>query len=94
MSIYLKKENRYEVRADGAIEALKKLPEGVYYIEWDIDLNQFYLEKKTEFVLPKKVYGSQIKTAERIVNTFTTIVTNQTYLNHNSLKKVLFHPSA
>ncbi|MCL2296636.1 MAG: hypothetical protein FWC29_06130 [Methanomassiliicoccaceae archaeon] len=76
MSIYLKRENRYEVRADGAIEALKKLPEGVYYVEWDINLDQFYLEKKTEFVLPIKVYGSQIKMAERVVNTFATRTNN------------------
>ncbi|MCL2712062.1 MAG: ATP-binding protein [Methanomassiliicoccaceae archaeon] len=74
MSIYLKYGNRYEVRPDGSIEALEKLPKGVYYIEQNDD--RFYLEKRQEFALPAKIYGSQIRKAERIVNTFMTKTSN------------------
>ena len=76
MSIYLKSKNQYEVRADGDIEPLNKLPAGVYYIEQDVNTEQFYLVKKSQFVLPEKIYGSQIKRAERIVNTFMDRTSN------------------
>lgn len=69
MSFFLKSNNTYRAFSGDSLNIGETLPAGNYVVQFDPH-SGFYLETKSSFSLPEKIYGDCAKNSERILNTF------------------------
>ena len=69
MSHFIRSGNTYKVFAGDALDIKDSLPVGNYALKFN-QFEGFYLETVPDFKLPHKVYGSNPRHSERIINTF------------------------
>ena len=71
-SYFLKSGNCFRVTSKEALDLHESLPVGNYIVKKNDMTGELYLEAIDAFELPSKVYGSCLKDADRILNTFNT----------------------
>lgn len=69
MSFFLKSNNTYRAFSGDSLNIGDTLPAGNYVVQFD-QHSGFYLETKSSFSLPEKIYGDCVKNSERILTTF------------------------
>ncbi len=69
MTHYIRRGASYMPSSETALDIYKMLPPGNYVVKID-PFENFYLEQIEDFSMPEKLYGSTLKQATRILNTF------------------------
>jgi len=69
MTYYIKQNNTYRVGSNDAIDISTTLPPNNYIVQQDAHEN-FFLEHISDFILPKKIYGSVNRHTNRIITTY------------------------
>ena len=69
MAYFLKNGNTFKVSSKEAMDLYESLPAATYVVKFN-PMTGFYLEIIENFDIPNKIYGSTIKDATRILNTY------------------------
>lgn len=70
MSYVIRSGSTYRLISEDDIEVLKNLPAKVYTLQYSEMGDQYSLEPIGNFEIPKKIYGTGVRKARRILDTF------------------------
>lgn len=69
MTKFFKSGNTYRVAPGDSVDVRDELPAGNYVVKFN-PMSGFWLETADAFKMPEKIYGSCMRNADRILNTF------------------------